>query len=311
MAVGNGFYLNISTMENQQKHEIADALDAYIKSINDHSKIKITQKKLADKIGITASYITHIKNREFDLKSNSGSVILSDYVLQKVEAFLNGHNWQNRSHKECMEALMEAKLYSKHNIIDGPTGTSKTFSCRYFLKKYPVNTYVVTCASDMTCKQFMVELAKEVGLTKLSQSRYQLRRDIGDKLMREEMAHIIIQEAELLPDSSFAAIKDLYDYKDLFKSVGITLVGAELIDLLDSKCSRTHPKFFPQLMSRFSLHSKLAPANKSEMRRIVKMYNLDADEQTRIVTISSDLRQLNDNIEESLADSSNKMELAS
>lgn len=291
-------------MEIQQKHEIASALESYLEGIKLKGDKKASQALVAKNIGISPSYITHIKNREFDLKNRSGSIVLSDYILNQVTGFLGltDFNWNNKSHEACLQALMDAKMHSKHNIIDGPTGTSKTYTCRHMLKKLPVNTYVVTCASDMSSKQFMIELAKEVGLKKTTGSRYELRRAIGDKLIRLKCPHLIIQEAELLPDSSFAAIKDLYDYQDLFKKVGISLVGAELIDLLDSKCQRKHPKFFPQFISRFSLQVLLDTPSKSEKRDIANFYPLSKEEVDRVVAQSDDLRQLDDNIKEILND---------
>lgn len=300
-------------MNKAQKTEIANALVSYYKDKSQEAISnggKFSQRELSSKIGISPSYITYIFNRDFDKKTEAGSIILTEVILNKVASFLGLFNevWQTKNLLKMMSACIDAKKHQEQIIVDGEKGCGKTFSANYFLKKYPKNTFLVTCASDMNPKQFMYAMGKAVGLdnSNLGGSRLELRVKIGERLIGLTDTLLIIDETENATNSVIGSLKDLYDYKDLFSKVGIVIIGANnFYETLELKSRRKNQHSYPQFLSRFGANPVYMDGYEAKVaKKIVAEYPQLNDEEVAnwIVSHASDYRQLDKLIKRKLSD---------
>lgn len=284
-----------------RKEQIADALLEYLKDNPD-----LSQRQLSDRIGVSPSHVTHMKKKAFDETSSSGSLMLGDNIIKKFERFFYGHTsvWDIDNYTICTNVFIEAMTNHEQRIIDGPKGSGKSYAAEMFSKEYPKHTYYIRCATDMTAKQFMVEMAKVVGVNHYG-SRYELRVRIAEKLLNEASPLLIIDEAENAKDAAFGSIKDLYDYKNLYQSVGIVVIGAnEFMEWLRKKAMARSPKCFPQFLSRFSAEpGRLNAMGKKDIKEVSKLYSITYSESLDWLWANSrDFRELDRNIKRLLND---------
>lgn len=300
-------------MNKQQKVEIVDALESYFKDRQQQAENdgeKFSQRELANKIGLSPSYITHFFNHEFGKKTEHGSVILTDTVFKKVSAFLgiNETIWNTPNRTLIMSALIDAKKNHEQIIIDGEKGSQKTFIANHFVKNYAKNTFIVTCSSDMNPKQFMYAMGKAVGLdnSSLGGSRYDIRIRIAEKLLSLTDSLMIIDETENATNSVVGSFKDLYDYKGLYKNVGIAIIGAnDFFETLQSKARRKNQHSYPQFISRFAANPVFLEAYDKKQAKKICRDNYGIDDQDSINWITSnafDYRQLEKLINRYLSD---------
>ncbi len=274
--------------------KIAQSLEAHIKDTG------ISQNKLAEIIGISSSYITHIRARNFDKvpagNNADGSArytSISSQILKKVSQHLGLENnlWETENYMLGMSILMEAKKYSEHRIISGLKGTGKTFLCEQFLKEFPSETFLITASDDMNPKAFIVEMAHLVGVSTRGDRRT-IRLAIAEKIKKMSKPVIIIDEAENLKNATYGSIKALYD--DLKDYCGMVLVGANnYLEMLRKKAS-DGKHCFPQLYSRFSADpAELHLMSLKDVRMVCKLNGIeDKDTINTLNSQCSDYREL-------------------
>lgn len=237
-------------LQSYEKEALCDKVVEYL-SFN----AEISQKDFANMVGISEAHVTWLKNRDITRTNTKGHLMLSENVFRKVAAFFNESDsviWEVANFKKIVNTIIEAKKFCQQRIIDGPRGTGKTKTSEWFSKKYPHETYYIKSSSDVSAKQFLVNLAKVVGVDEYG-SRYSLRVRIGNKLLNDKEPILIIDESENLPDAIYGSLKDLYDYNNLYQHVAIIMLGAnDYMETLKTRSNRKNRRCYPQFISRFS-----------------------------------------------------------
>lgn len=143
--------------------------------------------------------------------------------------------------------LQEARERKIPYCIDGDTGSGKTYSITRYHQERSADTFVVTCAGDMSVKDFIVEVAEAVGCEAVG-SKVQIRKRIVKHLSKKNDPVVIIDEAENLKDGAYDGIKAMMD--SLKGICGIVIVGANDYQDKLQKLAEKKKKSFPQIYSR-------------------------------------------------------------
>jgi len=286
-------------MNIENLNQLAEAVESLMTSTG------VSQNDLAKNIGISSSYLTHLKNRNFDnIPAGVGrKTTFSESIANKIAVFLklDVQMWDIDNYTHIENCLIEAKMYKEHRIIDGAKGSGKTFAIEMFKKSYPSETYVVTADDDMSPKAFLESLASKMDLH-IGGSKRVIRMAIEAKIKSQNKPLIIVDEAENLKTGSYGAIKALYDaVKDY---AGIVLVGAnEYADMLRKKAGRNMTPF-TQLYSRFSAETVLLNTmSKADVVMIAKLNDIsDKETINTILSTCHDYRELDRKIKRVLRD---------
>lgn len=286
-------------MNQDRLNQMADALEAYLQSKT------ISQKALADQIGISAAYITHALRRNWTKipAGNGRESAFSEQIARKILLFLGVGTkvWDIDNYITIQTILFEAKKYQEHRIIDGLKGTGKSFACAEFLRQHPGETFLIKCSEDMNPKAFIQELAYQVGVDQLGDRR-RIRMAVCDKIKTMTYPLIMIDEAENLKPAAYGAIKAIYD--EVKDYCGIVLIGAN--NYLDTLRKRANAGkgCFPQIYSRFSADpGLLALPTKDDVKTICHVNNLfDKELINTIYDTCSDYREIDRKVKRILRD---------
>lgn len=305
----------MSTISHQQKLEFADALKSYFKDKAEEAESKgekLSQNLLAERMGISSGLVGYILKGQFDVLNNQKNLLLTDRIWKKVERFLglDLKVWEMPNLDKCVNTFIESKLNAEQRIIDGHTGTGKSFSVEYFQRKYPTNTYVVTCSSDMNPKEFIYEVARAVGVNSkhISGTRYNVRKLAGEKLLSDSNngpVGLIVDECENASPAILGALKDLYDHKKLFRYVGLTIIGSnDFVEKLIRWSERRVNYSLPQFLSRFTAEPVILKDYDAVLaRKVCRSHNItDQESLDYIVRTATDYRLLDDLIHRYLSD---------
>ncbi len=255
----------------------------------------ISQNDLAKAIGISSSYLTHLKNSNYDaIPAGEGrTTTFSDAMAKKISVYLkiDTEIWQIENYAMMFNALVECKKHKEHRIIDGLKGSGKTFTARMFKKQFPSETYIVTADDDMSPKAFLEELAGQMGIT-VSGSKRVIRKAIEAKIMSQKNTIIIVDEAENLKAGSYGAIKALYD--SVMEYAGLVLIGANNYGDWLRKQAGKNKTPFTQLYSRFSANTvNLATMTKADVVMICKLNGIvDRETILQFYNTCTDYREL-------------------
>lgn len=295
----------MNNYSDSEKHQIADELEAYLKDKQETAKAKgdeFSQNQLAALVGKSPAYVSYILSRQFDKKNQAENVILTDKIWKAFEDFIRvGQNvWDINNYNIIMSTLLDSKAHSYQYILDGPTGMGKTYTANLFKKRYPIGTFVIKCAPDMTMKQFMFELAREVGVSQenLKGSRYDLRVRACEKLLTMEHPIIVFDETEKTTQNARLQIIDtiqaMHDHKDLFMKCSFVVMGANnFYESLKSISSRKNPHAIPQFLSRFDVVYTEEYSIAEAKKICVQYYDIkDQDKIEEFSKQSTDYRQL-------------------
>ncbi|MEQ8685471.1 MAG: ATP-binding protein [Imperialibacter sp.] len=287
------------TFTNVQKNMLKEKVEAFLKANRDGAGKPMSQAKFCDMSGSSTSVISFLLQGKFNQTNASGTIILSDNVLTKINEFFTQGEivYELANYTKVFNAIVEAKKYQQQRIIDGPKGSGKTFACLSTMKQIPRETYYVEGTTDMTSKRFIMAIADSMGVDNKG-DRLTIRIRTCEKLLRDKLPCLIIDQAEKLPDSAFGSIQDIYDYKWLFHKMSIVIIGANdfYTSLLDKE-KRKNAKAFPQFLSRFGVDPVfLQPKEKGDgsAKMICQKYHgiTDRDVIAEFDQKSTDYRQL-------------------
>lgn len=249
-------------MIDTQKQEIVKAIRERLETSN------VSQNRIAQLAQVSAATISNI------LKGKWENV--SDAMWRKLRHAMGmGEDAVETSQfLAIVETLQQAKTDSSARIIDGRTGLGKTAASRYFQQRIPDETYLIRCGGDMSAKEFLQEVARRIGAPDQG-SRSQIRQAISERIGRDRMPLLIIDEAENLREGAYPSLKALYD--DLEGKAGIVLIGAnDYLGWLKMKASRKRPGCFPQIYSRFKQHAcTLPPMSPPDVALCLQAYGIN------------------------------------
>ena len=266
---------------NEQREQISVAAKTKIE------RQGISQNQLAKSAGINASYISTILKAPNGLFGTSGKPVPYNIFRDLARALgMDLDVVQTTPYMQVMSHLTLAKETAQCSIIEGASGTGKTFAIAQYVRTRPRATYVVTCAGDHTAKQFMIEVCKamRIGLGE-KPSRHDMRVQVAQKLAKEPSSVLIIDEAENLKQPVYESIKAIYD--SIEGKSAIVLVGASgYFDWLDKRAGNTKGNTcFPQIFRRFRTEPLLLnEMSQSEAAEILNHYGVeDKAERSKLV----------------------------
>lgn len=213
-----------------------------------------SQGTLARLTGVNPAYISRIANGTWDDK------LPGIAQWNKLGSFFQvSHHIDSINYLNIVSACATAQEEGGRVAIDGYTGAGKTYALRRY-QKANANVYLIQANPSMTRRAFVWEIARQVGIDKLSSSLYALLQDVITRLENKAVpALLIFDEIEYLPESAYHIIKTLMD--NLEGRVGFVVSGI-FRESLEKSANRGKPGF-PQMLRRVG-HSWL------EMQRIDK-----------------------------------------
>ena len=242
--------------EYQKTTEIPEALRRYMEETGH------TQADISRVSGVGASYLNHIAQGKMIVSNkNGGSEIKDKYYLMLCEAIqypLKQEVWRHfntYNFKQSINRIKSARTEKLRFTIDGDTGAGKTHACREYQKKYPKETYIVTCSAIENSKEFAKNIAEAVDVSTIGTAGTIIKEVIKKLTKQCDNALLIIDEAEHIEKKSgyINIIKALAD--GLENKVAFGLVGMDINKILQSGYERNKQNF-RQTARRFNLREK-------------------------------------------------------
>ena len=242
--------------EYQKTTEIPEALRRYMEETGH------TQADISRVSGVGASYLNHIAQGKMIVSNkNGGSEIKDKYYLMLCEAIqypLKQEVWRHfntYNFKQSINRIKSARTEKLRFTIDGDTGAGKTHACREYQKKYPKETYIVTCSAIENSKEFAKNIAEAVDVSTIGTAGTIIKEVIKKLTKQCDNALLIIDEAEHIEKKSgyINIIKALAD--GLENKVAFGLVGMDINKILQNGYERNKQNF-RQTARRFNLREK-------------------------------------------------------
>ena len=242
--------------EYQKTTEIPEALRRYMEETGH------TQADISRVSGVGASYLNHIAQGKMIVSNkNGGSEIKDKYYLMLCEAIqypLKQEVWRHfntYNFKQSINRIKSARTEKLRFTIDGDTGAGKTHACREYQKKYPKETYIVTCSAIENSKEFAKNIAEAVDVSTIGTAGTIIKEVIKKLTKQCDNALLIIDEAEHIEKKSgyINIIKALAD--GLENKVAFGLVGMDINKILQNGYERNKQNF-RQTARRFNLRKK-------------------------------------------------------
>ena len=242
--------------EYQKTTEIPEALRRYMEETGH------TQADISRVSGVGASYLNHIAQGKMIVSNkNGGSEIKDKYYLMLCEAIqypLKQEVWRHfntYNFKQSINRIKSARIEKLRFTIDGDTGAGKTHACREYQKKYPKETYIVTCSAIENSKEFAKNIAEAVDASTIGTAGTIIKEVIKKLTKQCDNALLIIDEAEHIEKKSgyINIIKALAD--GLENKVAFGLVGMDINKILQNGYERNKQNF-RQTARRFNLREK-------------------------------------------------------
>jgi DNA transposition AAA+ family ATPase len=237
-------------MTDQLKKQIVELADQWIEPGND----KRSQKKLATKIGISDATLSNMRKGKWNNQSNAIWNKAASYFqsagLLKIGSDDVWKYWDfTPEHEKILEVITNARDEVRNAAIDGPTRKGKSAAIRNIVNADRSNEmFHIIGRRSMNPKTLCVTIAEEINLSTISANRYQLEKDIAEKLMEMEKPILIFDELENVSLTCFSVIKTLLDITD--GQVAIVLVGIDLWDMIHLNATKKKDAF-RQIQGRF------------------------------------------------------------
>ena len=236
-------------LQLEHKQAITDALKQWI---NEENPAR-SGNKLAEKCGVSASYISSIKNKRYEYEVNGRPFSISDATFYRLADAL-GIRFDGQLHwpfldnfKRIQRACRKAQSKAIRMVIDGGTRMGKTFA----QEDYAItNDYVVyvKCTQNMSSKDLLDEILTALGVHDLIRGNHNKLKMIKSMITRRKGYLIIIDEVEVVKAGIYGVIKDISDWAN--GKAGFIITGMDLIRKLQNLADRGKPGF-PQLRGRF------------------------------------------------------------
>lgn len=198
--------------------------------------------------------------------------------------------------------LDKARVTKIPYAIDGDTGLGKTYAISAYKKMMPGETFVITCAGDMSIRDFFIELAKMFGIKgRKGLSRFSLRQAVALELQKYSDPILVVDEAENLKPKVYDGVKALMD--DLKGSCGMILIGANNYEEMLAKKAENFNSCFPQVYSRLKeggFH-KLFKMSLVDVKTVCSKMNItDKDVVKMLAAYANNMRELSGIVRELL-----------
>lgn len=250
-------------IDYQKLTEIPQAIRRYLDEKN------ISQSQLAKNAGVGEAYVTQILSG----KTHIGKTQIKDkYYLDLSKSVGYNVEIQKWRHFNTLNFQMQytsvkkARTHKTRLVIDGDTGSGKSYFCEAYKKINPNNTFVVKCLAVENSKEFAKNIAGVVG-AKQTGTAGEIVKNIANKLCSLEDAVLLIDEAEHIGNKSgyINIIKSLADL--LEDKVAFVLIGMGISGILQRGFDRNKQNF-RQTARRFAKRVQCLDDIQQDIRNI-------------------------------------------
>lgn len=253
----------------QIKEQIVQAAEAYIQTTG------ISNRQFADLAKVNPSYFSAMVNRKWnEVQAGDKTVAIADkYFIQTAKAAGHALTVQGWGHFDtvnylyCMQTFDEARHTKMPKVLDGETGSGRSYAATMYKQQHPQETYIVTACGDLTSKGLLIEIAEAVKSETIG-SGSRLRKGIVARLLKDANPLLIIDESENLKDGAWDSIKTMMDA--LKGHCGIVIIGANRFEQTIRAKSDRMQRNFPQIYRRMKEGGikKLVPFELTDVRDI-------------------------------------------
>jgi len=193
-------------MDAQIKEELAQKLKTKI------ADRQLSQSKAAKLTGVSSANLSHIVNDRWHDK------VISNNIWQKISRWVeyeqNGTSWhivETPNYRRIYNMCRDAQESRVMLAISAKHGTGKTVALRSYQDKHPQESFYIECKKHWSCKRFLNQLRKSLGMDQDARTIDEMFDDIVEHLGRKQYPLLIIDEADELKEEAFGFIKSLYN----------------------------------------------------------------------------------------------------
>lgn len=298
-------------LTEQQKSTIVSRMLDYVAHMDTSGDGKTySRNKLAKEAKVNPAYldamITGLESGHFIFNNTVIKDTYFNRIAKLIGLEMDNKYWRTFETDQYLEIendFIEAKTGATVKAIIGSTGTGKTFSAQRMRDKYPMGTFIITCANDFNLRDLIRYIAIEVGVSvgdDMSQSR--IRKAVEQKLKmlyENDLKPILVfDEAENLQLPAWGRVKSLYD--NLKGMCAFMVLGTpNWFDRIKNMAD-TEKGIAPQIFSRFLSGNKttflddINGENVAELCREIGIENQFVI--NRIAKNTTNYRDLNDTL---------------
>ena len=187
-------------MNTEQKQEIRERLEAYVKRYPSQNKAVNSLK------GTSSGTVSLILNGKWEQ--------ISDDMWLKLSSQLDASSeWQlcrTAAFDSLMLYMQDAKDESNVMWVTGPAGIGKSTAAGVFCREHR-NVFMVTCSEDMHKSDFIRELAAKVGVRTTGMTVREILAAIIGELVKKDRPLLIFDEGDKLTDTVLYYYISLYN----------------------------------------------------------------------------------------------------
>lgn len=227
-------------MNNEQKQQICDKLQAYTERIGSQNKAANSLKN------VSPATINHIINGKWDLIKDE----MFRNVGSQVGWRMSTLSWtavETRDLKMLNHLMSDAMDNSLVFAITGDAGTGKTFALRSFSESNK-GVYLLQCNEFWNRKYFLQELLTSIGRDYSGYTVGEMMHEIVSYLKKQEHPLIILDEADKLTDQVLYFFITLYN--KLEDHCGIVLCATDHLAKRIKRGRKLNKKGYNEIYSR-------------------------------------------------------------
>ncbi|MCC4211706.1 ATP-binding protein [Leeuwenhoekiella parthenopeia] len=250
-------------------------------------KKEVSQKKLAEMIGVSSATLSNIQNNVWER--------VNDSMLHKIKSFFRAKDWaivETTNFSTVQNKCDEARNRRTMIGIIGYTGAGKTTALVNYYESHS-NTFMVTCTRSMRSKQFLSEILKSMGINYLA-SDFEMVKYIIEEFNKKEDSLLIIDEASKLSANCLMYIQDMLD--GIENNAGIIIAGVEYLLLNIKKGSDKNKIGMPEFYGRVAQWQHLVEPSKLEIKSICMNNGVTDEESIRAMYRLGNFRYVRNSI---------------
>lgn len=254
---GNKELNELSELTVEEKDKVSEKLLAYCKRYPALAYVAANLK------GVSVGTISNILNRKYENISDK----MFRNILSQVD--INSEGWQvqeTEAYKEMMFTFKDAQQYRNVTWIVGDAGCGKTTAAKMYLSENR-NVFYVLCSEDMLKRDFVFEMARQIGIPT---DGYKIRAVLDmiiEKLINTYKPLLIFDEGDKLTDNVFNYFISLYNL--LESNAGMVFLSTSYIKRRMENGLRFNKKGYKEINSRIGRKFyELEPTNANDVYAI-------------------------------------------
>lgn len=221
---------------------------------------KLSNVKIANKVGVSNAIITFICNNQMDNVSEEMLLKIINGLKPKTAFSIVRTSNYSTVHGICADTAQSHKL----TAIIGYTGAGKT-TALYDYYRANREVFYVECKNSMNRKQFFYKVLTEMGISFMG-TVYEMINRVADELNSRINPLLIIDEAGKLSNN---IVLDLHDLRNsTISNAGIVLAGCEYFQKNMLKAVDKDKIGYPEFYSRVVNWHTLNRPTKAEITAI-------------------------------------------